>query len=187
MDKINGIKLLLGEDESLLINKVAKIKGVNPKKIKHFKILKKSIDARDKSNIFFTYNVEYSLNEVTLNKVEYPQVSGEVVVVGSGPCGLFCALYLARSGVKVTLLERGSSVEKRAQTNKRFFKERVLNTECNVQFGEGGAGTFSDGKLNTQVNNERIKLVLEDFVTFGAPEEITYLSKPKKVPSIVAS
>ncbi len=178
MDKINGIKLSIGEDESLLINKVSKIKGVNVNKIKYFKILKKSIDARDKGNVFFTYNVEYSLSDVTPKKNEYTQVSGEVTVIGSGPCGLFCALYLARSGVKVTLLERGSCVEKRAQTNNNFFKKSILNTECNVQFGEGGAGTFSDGKLNTQVNNERIKLVLEDFVRFGAPEEITYLSKP---------
>ena len=178
MQRINGIKLFLGEDESLLIKKVSKVLRVNPSNIKYFKIVKKSLDARDKSNMFYIYNVDVSLVEEKPQKPTYKRVNGTVTVVGSGPCGLFCALFLARSGVKVTLLERGASVEERAKINDKFFTTTILNTECNIQFGEGGAGTFSDGKLNTQVNNERIKTVLEEFVTFGAPEEITYLSKP---------
>lgn len=178
MKRINAVKLYIGEDESLLKIRVAKIAKVKPQDIKYFKIVKKSLDARDKNNIFFTYNIDYSLSQEVPLERDYQQVQGEVTVVGSGPCGLFCALYLARSGVKVTLFERGSSVENRARVNDNFFTTGKLNTECNVQFGEGGAGTFSDGKLNTQVNNERIKTVLEDFVTFGAPEEITYLAKP---------
>ncbi|MBE5764416.1 MAG: hypothetical protein E7339_02300 [Clostridiales bacterium] len=178
MKRINGIKLRIGESEDTLILKVAKLERIKPNDIKSFKIVKKSIDARDKSNIFFLYNIDYSLVQEVPVERDYRQVRGEAVVVGSGPCGLFCALYLARSGVKVTLLERGSSVDEREKINNIFYTTGRLNTECNVQFGEGGAGTFSDGKLNTQVNNERIKTVLEDFVSFGAPKEIAYLSKP---------
>lgn len=178
MQRVNGIKLKIGESEDLLLSKVAKLQRVKPNQIKYFKIVKKAIDARDKQNLFYVYNVDFSLTDEKQNPAVYPQVKGEVAVVGSGPCGLFCALFLARSGVKVTLFERGSDVDSRAKTNNTFFTTGKLNTECNVQFGEGGAGTFSDGKLNTQVNNERIKLVLEEFVKFGAPQEITYLSKP---------
>lgn len=178
MKRINGIKLRINEREDTLILKVAKLERIKPNDIKSFKIVKKSIDARDKSNIFFLYNIDYSLVQEVPVERDYRQVRGEAVVVGSGPCGLFCALYLARSGVKVTLLERGSSVDEREKINNIFYTTGRLNTECNVQFGEGGAGTFSDGKLNTQVNNERIKTVLEDFVSFGAPKEIAYLSKP---------
>ena len=178
MQRVNGIKLKLGESEELLLAKVAKLNKIKPSQIKYFKIVKKAIDARDKQNLFYVYNVDFSLTEVASVSREYPQVKGEVAVVGSGPCGLFCALFLARSGVKVTLLERGGDVDSRAKANQTFFETAKLNPDCNIQFGEGGAGTFSDGKLNTQVNNERIKLVLEEFVNFGAPEEITYLSKP---------
>ena len=178
MKRVNGIKLRIGESEDTLISKVAKIERVNAKSIKGFKIIKKSLDARDKSNIFFLYNVDYSLTTEKEPEKIYPQVNGEAVVVGSGPCGLFCALYLARSGVRVTLLERGACVEEREKITNTFYTTGKLSTECNVQFGEGGAGTFSDGKLNTQVNNERIKTVLDDFVSFGAPQEIAYLAKP---------
>lgn len=179
MKRVNGIKLRIGESETTLISKVSKIERVPISSVKSLKIVKKSLDARDKSNIFFLYNVDYSLTEEREQERIYQQVrSGNAVVVGSGPCGLFCALYLARSGVKVTLLERGSCVEERQKITNTFYTTGELNTECNVQFGEGGAGTFSDGKLNTQVNNDRIKIVLDDFVCFGAPQEIAYLAKP---------
>ena len=178
MKRVNGIKLRIGEPEESLILKLAKSERIKVQDIKTFKIVKKSLDARDKANIFFLYNVDYSLTQEKPLERDYRQVRGEAVVVGSGPCGLFCALYLARSGVKVTLLERGSCVEDRKKIINTFYTAGKLNTECNVQFGEGGAGTFSDGKLNTQVNNERIQTVLEDFVDFGAPKEIAYLAKP---------
>lgn len=189
MQKITGIKLRIGEDEELVKVRAAKIARVNVSDLKHFKILKKSLDARDKSDIFYTYNVECSLNKEVPAEVDYPHVNGEATIIGSGPCGLFCALYLARCGVRVTLLERGKNVDERKTEIDKFVKTAVLNTECNVQFGEGGAGTFSDGKLTTQVNNDRVKKVLEDFVKFGAPQEILYLSKPHigsdKLPSVV--
>ncbi|MBQ7408600.1 MAG: FAD-dependent oxidoreductase [Clostridia bacterium] len=191
MQKINGIKLKLGQSENLLKSRTAKLAGVSENSIKSFKIIKKSLDARDKNNIFFTYNVEYSLTQEVPVERDYRAVRGEVTVIGSGPCGLFCALYLARHKIKVTLIERGSNVEKRAKTNENFIKTKILSPECNVQFGEGGAGTFSDGKLNTQVNNERVQMVLEDFVKYGAPSEILYLSKPHigsdNLPRVVAN
>ncbi|MBQ3572040.1 MAG: hypothetical protein IJA15_04350, partial [Clostridia bacterium] len=98
MKRVNAVKLYIGEDESLLKMRVAKIAKVKPQDIKYFKIVKKSLDARDKNNIFFTYNIDYSLSQEVPLERDYQQVHGEVTVVGSGPCGLFCALYLARSG-----------------------------------------------------------------------------------------
>ncbi|MBP5193783.1 MAG: hypothetical protein J6126_03555, partial [Clostridia bacterium] len=108
-----------------------------------------------------------------------------------GPAGLFSALYLARGGMCVTLVERGKNVEERAKDVESFFGGGTLNESCNVQFGEGGAGTFSDGKLNTQVNNPLISRVLGDFVNFGAPEEVEYLNKPHvgsdRLPKVVGN
>lgn len=178
MEKISGIKLKIGESEGLLRERCAKAAGVKVKDIKHFKILKKSLDARDKGNIFYVYNVEYSLFDYCEEHEKYPSARGTVAVVGAGPCGLFCALYLAGCGIKPILFERGESVDNRAETCKNFVKTAILNENSNVQFGEGGAGAFSDGKLNTQVNNERVTRVIRDLARFGAPQEITYLSKP---------
>ncbi len=189
MEKISGIKLKLGESESLLKGRCAKIAKVKECDLAHFKILKKSLDARDKGNIFYTYNVEYSLLAEPETPKIYPEARGKIVVIGAGPCGLFCALYLARCGVTPIVLERGESVEAREQTCKNFIKTAKLNVNSNVQFGEGGAGAFSDGKLNTQVNNERVFAVINDLVGFGAPKEIAYLSKPHvgsdKLPAVV--
>ena len=101
-----------------------------------------------------------------------------VVVVGSGPAGLFCALRLIAGGIAPVLVERGGTVEERTAKNAAFFAGGALDTDCNVQFGEGGAGTFSDGKLNTQTKDPRNREVLDTFVRFGAPAEIAYLNKP---------
>lgn len=189
MQKINNIKLKIGENEDNLLLYAAKIAKTNVKNVKYFKILKKSLDARDKGDIFYTYNVELSLTKETKPLREYPKASGKAVVIGAGPCGLFAALYLARCGVKPVLFERGKSVDERKTVIQNFIKTRELNTECNVQFGEGGAGTFSDGKLTTGVHSERVKWVIEDFVSFGAPKEIEYLSKPHigsdKLPAVI--
>ncbi|MDY4677047.1 MAG: hypothetical protein SO373_07865 [Candidatus Borkfalkiaceae bacterium] len=189
MKKIDNIKLAIGESEDKLLPKAAKLARVSVKDVKHFKILKKSLDARDKNALFYTYNVEISATEEVKKKREYPKSDGKVAVIGAGPCGLFCALYLARCGMQPTVFERGLSVDERKQKTDLFASGGVLDTECNIQFGEGGAGAFSDGKLNTQVNNELVKQVVEDFAAFGAPNEILYMSKPHigsdKLPSVI--
>ncbi len=178
MITLNNVKLNVLESEELLHNKAKKISG--NKNLKYFKILKKSIDARDKNNIFYVYNLLCSETPILNAKKTYGKINkkGNVLVVGAGPCGLFCALDLLRYGFSVTLIERGDKVEDRQKTVDNFIKNKILDVQSNVQFGEGGAGAFSDGKLNTQVNSPYVKEVVDDFVLFGAPKEIAYLSKP---------
>ena len=147
---------------------------------RYFKILKKSLDARDKSDIKWVYSVEcgtqpYREPPRTFARVAAPP---KVVIVGTGPAGLFCALRLVESGIAPVLLERGKPVEERAADVGAFCRTGVLDPSSNVQFGEGGAGAFSDGKLNTQTGDKRNRDVLETFVRFGAPEEVAYLGKP---------
>ncbi len=180
MVKLNNISLNLEEDESLLIKKASKLAKIEIEDIKHFKILKKSLDARKGKEIRFIYNVELDTKEFEEEKKEYAQIKTDkkIVVVGAGPSGLFCGLQLAKMGLKPLILERGESVDNRVRTIDEFIKSGKLNVNSNVQFGEGGAGTFSDGKLNTQVNNRLIDRVLAEFINFGAPKEIAYLSKP---------
>lgn len=172
------IKLKLGEPETLLrplVEKKCKCKCA------YLKILKKSLDARDKNNIFWLYTVEAyaskpEIRPQPLSKVKHPPKYA--LVAGTGPAGLFCAVRLVERGILPIVLERGGTVDERAAQNENFFKNKMLDENCNVQFGEGGAGTFSDGKLNTQTNSPLNKEVLETFVRFGAPEEILYLNKP---------
>lgn len=148
--------------------------------VKYFKILKKSLDARDKNNIFWVYSIAFSKDEEEQTEPEKERVSGnpKIAVIGSGPAGLFCALRLVEHGFEPLILERGEAVEQRKITCEKFFNERALNVNSNVQFGEGGAGAFSDGKLNTQTKDGLNKDVLKLFHKFGAPEEILYLNKP---------
>ncbi len=148
---------------------------------RYFRIVKKSLDARDKSDIRWVYTVECDTREQSNPPRSYEKISKSaprVYVIGAGPAGLFCALRLLRHGFTPILLERGKRVEERAADILTFQATGVLNPESNVQFGEGGAGTFSDGKLNTQTNSPLNREVLETFVAFGAPQEILYLNKP---------
>ena len=190
MQRVSNIKLALGESEELLKQKALKKLRIKEAEVKYFKIVKKSLDARDKRDIKWVYTVDVS-DKDERTPVEYLKADSpaRVLVVGLGPAGLFAALYLARAGLKVTAIERGKSVDERGKSVEGFVSTRTLCTESNVQFGEGGAGTFSDGKLNTQVNSPLITRVLRDFVQFGAPEEIEYLSKPHvgsdRLPSVV--
>ncbi len=180
MKRIANVKVLVDDNNENILNKVCKKANVKPSKIKYFKIVKKSLDARDKNNVF--YNVTADISETSINhpKKEYKKVTkkGRILVVGAGPAGLFCALELLRSGLNVTLIERGKRVEDREKSVSDFIKNRVLDEDCNIQFGEGGAGAFSDGKLNTQIGGELSKEVILDFVKFGAPSEIEYINKP---------
>ncbi len=163
-----------------------------------FSIYKKSIDARDKEQIYFVYSVIVSgeipiiedklalthgisiVNNAVGFTVDYgnaPLVD-RPVVVGAGPCGLFAALVLAENGYKPIVLERGSSIKERKNSVERFKRFGILDCETNIQFGAGGAGTFSDGKLVTRINDPLSGYVMRRFCDFGAPEEILYLSKP---------
>ncbi len=172
-------------------------------------LAKKSVDARDKGDVHFVVSVDVKVkNEDAVLKRLKPGAASKVVppalpampqaafvrppvVVGAGPAGLFAALTLARAGANPILVERGESVENRTNTVAAMQKDGTLDPESNVQFGEGGAGAFSDGKLTTGTKSPYIRTVLQTFVEHGAPEEILYLSKPHigtdKLKGVVAS
>lgn len=174
--RLDNIKLNINESETKLVDLAKrKCKG----DLKYFKILKKSLDARDKNNIVWLYSIAFSDEKQpikpALEKIKNPP---DVAVIGAGPAGLFCAVRLIERGFTPVIIEQGENVEDRKTTCEKFFNERILNTKSNVQFGEGGAGAFSDGKLNTQTHDSLNKDVLEIFHKFGAPEEILYLNKP---------
>lgn len=192
MLRISDIKLGTDDTESDLRKKVLKLLGV--KNVKSFEISKKSIDARKKPDIHYVYSVdvetdneEYYAKKIKNSQIvkkktyEFPKcgkIDKPVVIVGTGPAGLMCGLTLAQNGYKVILLERGKCVEERMKDVEAFWEAGFLNPESNVQFGEGGAGTFSDGKLTTGIKDFRIRKVLEEFHKHGAPKEILYYSKP---------
>lgn len=198
MIRINEIKLSLDEEEELLAEKAAKVLKINKKYIKSYTIYKKSVDARKKDDVHFTYSLDViiTLDEEQItrkcksNKVnivkpyvytlpENKRVSSfRPVVVGFGPAGMFAGLILALSGLKPIILERGKAVEERTKDVDLFWQTGKLNEESNVQFGEGGAGTFSDGKLTTGIKSPFIRKILEELYEAGAPEEILYSSKP---------
>lgn len=192
------------EKQEIALVKEAVLKKLKCKEkdIQSLELVRKSIDARKKQEIKYVYTVDVALdkaqeekilartrdNNISLaKKVSYSFVPSGIkklqerpIVIGSGPAGLFCTLQLALAGYQPILLERGKAVEQRTECVKKFWETNQLEEHCNVQFGEGGAGTFSDGKLNTLVKDVtgRNKKVLEMFVEHGAPAEILYLHKP---------
>ncbi len=180
MKKVVTVDIRLTESEDILLKRATKKAGLALSAVKEHRILKKSVDARHKNDIKIQYKVELSTEKQEKSPKIYEKLESEkfVVVVGAGPAGLFCALDLVRHGVKVLVIERGESVENRQKTVEKFFLGDNLNENSNVQFGEGGAGAFSDGKLNTSISSEKIISVLEDLVFFGAPLDIQYLAKP---------
>ncbi|WHE88370.1 NAD(P)/FAD-dependent oxidoreductase [Lachnoanaerobaculum gingivalis] len=198
---ISSLQLNVHHDENDLKQKLAKTIGCNIDEIKNYEIRKRSIDARKKPEISYSYSIDVSLlNEAKYlkknkalsiakpvvyayedaEKLEIQKESKRPVVVGFGPAGIFAALLLARSGLKPIVIERGGCVEDRTLSVDKFWSEGKLDTESNVSFGEGGAGTFSDGKLNTLVKDTfgRNKFVLKTLVEYGAPKEILYDNKP---------
>ena len=161
-----------------------------------FEIKKKSVDARKKDSIFIVYNLNVHTKKIPgkkLVKVPYlteeagyeqlmltSDLSDRPIVVGAGPCGLFAALILAEAGVNPIVFERGEAVVERLASVEHYYETGELNTASNIQFGEGGAGTFSDGKINTGVKDKhhRIDKIIDTFIEAGAPDEVRYVSKP---------
>lgn len=178
---LSDIKLPVGKSEKELITLAEKKLG---KKVKYFEIKKKSLDARDKNALKYVYTIAFSDKEEKVEETQIEKLPAfktpekPVLIVGAGPAGLFCALRLLKRGIKPVLVERGATVEEREKDVGLFIDVKRLNQNSNVQFGEGGAGTFSDGKLNTQTHSPLNKEVLETFVKFGAPKEILWLQKP---------
>ena len=177
MIKLEQISLSIEENEEKLLS-IAKKKLHNCTDIQ---IIKKSLDAREKDNIKWIYTILADNKKIILPQKEYPKVKKQpesLVIVGMGPAGLFCGLKAIECGIRPIFIERGGDVENRESTYQKFVDEKILNVENNIQFGEGGAGTFSDGKLNTQTKSEFHQEILQTFVKFGAPKEIVYLNKP---------
>ena len=191
---VNDIHMHLGFTDDELKAETAKTLKINKDKIKSIRLYRKSVDARHKDNVHFCCSVLVETGEENRvltrckkaqifkpQKFEWPTKSNlqsRPIVVGFGPAGMFAALTLARAGARPIVIERGESVDERTQSVNKFFQSGALNTESNVQFGEGGAGTFSDGKLNTGIKNIRCRAVLEEFVRFGANERILIDAKP---------
>ena len=196
----DGISLTPDESAERALDIVAKKirgAGLSPKDFE-LSIYKKSVDARKKSDIRLVYSVmatprcenggaeqrilRAGAREITLDTLELEygseRLSGRPLVVGMGPAGLFCALLLAEHGYRPIIIDRGDSVKDRVEALSRFYSEKRLDPDSNIQFGAGGAGTFSDGKLLTRINDPKCSYVLEAFKKFGAPEDITLKAKP---------
>lgn len=194
MIRVNNIRVPLSYTDDTVKKKVCRELKINDSTVKNISLFKRSIDARKKDNIYFlcSVDVELSSNEsavvkkcknaslVKPYKYEVRDYKGDKspLIVGMGPAGLFAALILAQSGAKPIVIERGNDVDSRTADVNSFWSGTKLSTNSNVQFGEGGAGTFSDGKLNTGTKDTRQRKVLNEFVKHGAPEEILYNAKP---------
>lgn len=201
---LRNLTLTPGEDEARLAVLAARTIGRKPADLHDLRIIRKGIDARKKPRVLLVYTVSFGLDDeasfwrnnpgiANLERLPgapqntapsmpahaaQPACSAPITIAGMGPAGLFCALRLAHHGLTATLLERGKAVEERITDVSRFWRDGTLNAESNVQFGEGGAGTFSDGKLTCRLRDPNSAWILEQLVRFGAPPEIRFLAKP---------
>ncbi len=191
MLRINNIKIRKDLSEPEIFEIAIKKAHIKKEDVVTWQISKKSIDARKKDDVHYNYCIDIQVkNENHYKKLEKvksldlpkikikKQASTRPIIIGAGPAGLFAALTLVQNGSKPIIIEQGEEIEKRKLSVDAFLKAGKLNTSSNVQFGEGGSGTFSDGKLITGINSPFCQKVLEEFVRFGAPKEILYLSKP---------
>ncbi len=191
MLRINNIKIFEDISDEKVLEIALKKNKINSTDILDWHISKKSIDARKKDSVHYNYSIDIKVS----NENKYPNLprvkdfecpsikvtnsfSKRPIIIGAGPSGLFAAITLIQNGIKPIIIEQGQAVEERKQTVDEFLTTGKLNTSSNVQFGEGGAGTFSDGKLTTGINSPFCKKVLETFVEFGAPRQILYIAKP---------
>ncbi|MDD2189958.1 MAG: NAD(FAD)-utilizing dehydrogenase [Eubacteriales bacterium] len=206
MLRIHEIKLDIGEELDVIPDRIIKKLGVGGLKIESYQLIKESVDARNKSDIKMVYSVDfipYLQNKKTeelenqllktnrnIRLERTPEMSyapitkgqeimiHRPVIAGFGPCGMFAALILSELGYEPIIIERGKPIEERIRDVNRFWQDGLLDPESNVQFGEGGAGLFSDGKLTSQIRDPRVRKVLEEFVEAGAAPEILYKQKP---------
>jgi hypothetical protein len=204
--RIHEIKKNLGEDTGVILGRIIKKLGLKGLNITEYQLVKESVDARNKAEIKLVYSVDFvpvlkdhrteDLEDRLLRKCRgvklertpdlkyHPAVSGceklmnRPIIAGFGPCGMFAGLILAEMGYRPIILERGRRIEERIKDVDSFWKNGILDNESNVQFGEGGAGLFSDGKLTTQIRDPRVRKVLEEFVQAGGPPELLYKQKP---------
>ena len=204
MLRLTQIKLPLDYNDASLKAAIIDRLGIAPDELLNVTIFRRGYDARKRSNIFFIFTLDVALQDedAVLQRLQASGKSTDVgltpdtsykfvthapanlntrpIIIGTGPCGLLAGLVLAQMGFKPIILERGKAVRERTKDTWGLWREGVLNPESNVQFGEGGAGTFSDGKLYSQIKDPQFhgRKVLEEFVKSGAPEEILYVSKP---------
>ena len=198
MLRINELKLPLDYTEEDLKLKAAKVIKLQPSDIKTLKVFRRSVDSRKKQDVHFVFTVDVEVDadeKRILKRTDSRKVQESVfyhyvpvenrrhssfrpVVVGFGPAGMFAALTLAEAGLKPIVLERGHDADTRTKDVRNFWEHRTLDTRSNIQFGEGGAGTFSDGKLTTGIKDPRQNKIMTDFVRFGAPEAILYTNYP---------
>ncbi len=195
---IHSISTSIQEDSQEAVKKAISLLGISEDSVQSAHIVKTSLDARKRTDVHFVHSVSVTLEsgeQETVNRFSGTQVSLQTeqpleivtgskmlehrpIIVGFGPAGMFAGLLLARQGYRPLILERGSEIDQRVADVEQFWKTGTLNPQSNVQFGEGGAGTFSDGKLTTRIGDSKCGWILKEFAGFGAPEEILYKAKP---------
>ncbi len=195
MITLKNIKFEIQHNDKDINNKIIKTLKINKNDLLSYEIIKKSLDSRNKDNIFYVYNFNINVknekkvlhlkNVQKAKNIKYEEVKltnekykKRPVIIGTGPAGLLAGIVLAQAGLKPILIEQGKEVTKRAKDIQTFWKTGQLNETSNVQFGAGGAGTFSDGKLTTGVNNPLKAKVIKELINAGANENIKYVSKP---------